>query len=69
MVVPHSLTLWVALLVKVCGPYSSGSPHRKAVNYFCLPGFHPNSVFTQPVIQCFYLRVVTEFQCRHALFP
>lgn len=57
MVSPWSL----ALELKVCSLYFSGSPHRKN-NHSCLLGFWQNSVFIQPVIQCFYLRHRTRFE-------
>lgn len=59
MVAPGSL----GPKLKVCTPNSSMSPHRKAVNYYCLPGFHPSSVFTQPVTNhFFYLCHMTPFE-------
>ena len=58
MAAPHFL----AAEVKVHAPYSSVSLDRKVVSYSYLCGFHLNSVCTQSVIKCFYLRHGTEFQ-------
>lgn len=52
---------YLAPELKAPDPHSSVGPHRKAVNHFCLPDFCPNSVFTQPVIKCFYLRHTAPF--------
>ena len=31
------------------------NPHRRAINHCCLPGFHQNSVFTQPVSELLFI--------------
>ena len=36
--------------------------HRKVVSHACLPGFCPNSLFTQSKTKHFYLKQTTEFQ-------
>lgn len=48
-------------------PCSSVSSHRKAVCHSYLPGFHRNSVFTQPVTSHFYIRHMTLF-CASKLY-
>ena len=54
----------LALPLKIHTSHPSVNPHGKAVHHFCLPGFHLNSVFTQPVAKCFsfYLRHAAEFR-------
>ena len=58
----RSTTRSLAPELEVCTQHYSVSPHRKAVNYSCLPGFHLSSVFSWPVTKHFYLRNATEFQ-------
>lgn len=58
MALPQSLTLEV----KVHTSDSSVSPHRKVLNHSYLPGFQPNSVFTQAVIEQFNVRHTAQFE-------
>ena len=45
----------IALELNACATYSSGKPHRRAINHpSCVPGFHQNPAFTLPMSKLFY---------------